>query len=511
METNLSLVPLLAGSVSVFTLFTYSRRGASATVFPRRHRNVCASSNLRFVGTNSLGKRSIAISDAFDSGNIKVLDASNPKDIQLAIREEPLTKGTDKRKHFQWFYFRVSNVKNVDCRFRLTNAAKASFPEAWDGYEVVHSYNPSENHPQWLRIPNTKYTKPAADDDNENNDTKMMKAVDPELIWEFTSERDTVWFAYFAPFSYERHQALIATAAKSALAETSVIGHTIGGKPMDLVKVGNGERKVWIIARQHPGESMAEWWMKGFITRLLAGEDKDSQKLREGATVYLVPNMNPDGSVMGHLRTNRNGANLNREWQSGVYEGYDAPTLERSPEVFSVLEEMKKTGVDLFIDVHGDEMIPDNFFVGGQGTPEWSQFLEDRYVLLNYAVLKSTDEFQVGRGYGDPDDKDFKCINSPPGEANLSVGSNHVGNRFKCVAATLEMPFKDTTKTAEKKKGWCPERAQEFGASMISAFSLMLPYLRGELGSAGEAMLKEAKEKTSASGKHWYTEGKKEE
>ncbi len=40
-----------------------------------------------------------------------------------------------------------------------------------------------------------------------------------------------------------------------------------------------------------------------------------------------MPNVNPDGSIRGHLRTNATGANLNREWQD--------PTLERSPEVHS--------------------------------------------------------------------------------------------------------------------------------------------------------------------------------
>jgi hypothetical protein len=38
-----------------------------------------------------------------------------------------------------------------------------------------------------------------------------------------------------------------------------------------------------------------------------------------------VPNMNPDGSYHGHLRTNIKGANLNREWA--------APTMDYSPEV----------------------------------------------------------------------------------------------------------------------------------------------------------------------------------
>ena len=44
--------------------------------------------------------------------------------------------------------------------------------------------------------------------------------------------------------------------------------------------------------------------------------------------VVQIPNMNPDGSYRGHLRTNASGANLNREWKE--------PTLEKSPEVSSL-------------------------------------------------------------------------------------------------------------------------------------------------------------------------------
>ena len=40
-----------------------------------------------------------------------------------------------------------------------------------------------------------------------------------------------------------------------------------------------------------------------------------------------VPNMNPDGSWRGHLRTNASGANLNREWAD--------PTPHASPEAGS--------------------------------------------------------------------------------------------------------------------------------------------------------------------------------
>jgi murein tripeptide amidase MpaA len=36
---------------------------------------------------------------------------------------------------------------------------------------------------------------------------------------------------------------------------------------------GGKKRVVWIIARQHPGESMASWWMEGFVRRLLDAQD----------------------------------------------------------------------------------------------------------------------------------------------------------------------------------------------------------------------------------------------
>ena len=43
-----------------------------------------------------------------------------------------------------------------------------------------------------------------------------------------------------------------------------------------LVVVGkpDAEKKIWIIARQHPGESMAEWFVEGFLDRLLDRQEE---------------------------------------------------------------------------------------------------------------------------------------------------------------------------------------------------------------------------------------------
>lgn len=450
----------------------------------------------------SSAARGICVSSNFDSGNIRVLSASDPNNIQLAIRPEPFTQGTDKRNHFQWFYFRVSNAKGVKCRFRITNASESSYPEAWDGYRVAWTYDPSASSPDWRRVADTQYTAP----DSKSADAKSAR---PELVWSFTPERDLVWFAYFAPYSYERHQTLVARCSASDTASVRSIGRSLDNRSIDLVTAGTGERKIWLIARQHPGEHMAEWWMQGFLNRIINNDAKDAAvaQLLKSATIYAVPNMNPDGAIMGHLRTNKCGANLNREWRSGVYKGYNAPTAERSPEVQCVLAEMRKTGVDLFLDVHGDEEIPDNFYAGAQGVSKWDQRMEDLFVLLSGLTIEaSNNEFQVGRGYGKGGPA-YLVENSPPGTALMAVASNAVCDEFNCAGATLEMPYKDTTTNPKPDVGWTPQRCEKLGNDMVTAVGNMVPFLRGPLGDTAQAKIEAIKKATSASGNAWYKEG----
>ena len=67
----------------------------------------------------------------------------------------------------------------------------------------------------------------------------------------------------------------------------------------------------------------------GFLDRLLDSHSALARHALQKAVFYVVPNMNPDGSWRGHLRTNAAGANLNREWAK--------PSLETSPEVSTAL------------------------------------------------------------------------------------------------------------------------------------------------------------------------------
>ncbi|MEM9053963.1 MAG: M14-type cytosolic carboxypeptidase, partial [Pseudomonadota bacterium] len=274
------------------------------------------------------------ISSAFDGGNIIVKDASDPQNIRLDIRKD------HQSDFYQWFYFRVTGTEGTDLKMIIENAGGAAYTGGWDDYQAVVSYDLND----WVRVP-TSY-------DGQ------------QLTIETSMRRNTLWVAYFAPYTEERHMALISGAQGSGLAKVSILGETLDGRPLDLITIGDVESDkpvFWITARQHPGETMAEWWMEGFLERLLDPTDEMALKLLDQVSLCIVPNMNPDGSARGHLRTNAAGVNLNREWQN--------PTMEKSPEVFLVLEKMRETGCHLALDVHGDEALPYNFIAGAEGIP----------------------------------------------------------------------------------------------------------------------------------------------
>lgn len=377
----------------------------------------------------------IQISSNFDGGNIICDSSDDPANISLRIRPDT------KADFFQWFYFRLNGAKGVDCKMRLTNAKDASYLRGWEDYRAVASYD----RESWFRV------------DTEYKDGKLILNYRPEF--------DSIYFAYFAPYSMERHADLIARAGQSPWVTHSVMGRTVDGQDMDLLTIGEArgnKRNFWLIARQHPGETMAEWWMDGFLGRLLDPNDAVANALLDRAIFHVVPNMNPDGSRSGNLRTNATGANLNREWQD--------PDMKRSPEVYLVREKMRETGVDFCLDVHGDEGLPHNFIAGPEGVPSWDAQKDMLLTDFKRTWQQVNPDFQTRHGY--PIAK--------KGQGNMTICVNHVSEYFGCLAMTLEMPFKDTADRPNHQYGWSPGRSGKLGASVLDVIYKEFDRLEGE-------------------------------
>ncbi len=375
------------------------------------------------------------IDSAFDGGNIECLAADDPSDIRLAIRPDRYSP------YFQWFFFRLSGARGRPVVCRLLNAGQAAYAQGWPGYRAVVS----EDRETWVRA-----------------DTRYADGV---LEIRLTPQRDAVWVAFFAPYAADDHDRMIARALASPCAGLTVLGRTLDGRPLDMLTVGSaapGRRVLWVVARQHAGETMASWWVEGFLDRLLSAADPVAQTILDDAVLHLVPNMNPDGSRRGHLRCNAAGTDLNREWA--------APSMAKSPEVYLVKQQMVRTGVDFCLDVHGDETVAHNFLIGTQRVPRQTAAMTELNERFRAALVAASPDYHAANGGWTPG----------TAAANLTLCSSAIANQFQCLAMTLEMPFKDEINSAEPVAGWSPARSRALGAATLDAVAAVLPALRAE-------------------------------
>ena len=363
----------------------------------------------------------LTINSNFDSGNIEILSIDGDT-ATLAIRKDEASN------FYQWFHFRVAGAEGRPVTVRITNCAGSAYPLGWPGYRA--------------RFSNDRL-------DWQQADTSYADGV---LTIRHTPAQGAVWFAYHAPYSMERHHDLVARIGAAAPVRLAELGRTLDGQPIDCLSIGTGVKSVWLYARQHPGESMAEWWAEGALD-LLVSDDPIAVKLLATATIHIVPNMNPDGSRRGHLRTNAAGVNLNREW--------NAPTMDKSPEVYCVRAAMDATGVDFAMDVHGDEAIPYVFLAGFDGIPAWTQRQGNLYTRFGNELAARTPDFQTKHGYP----------TAGPGKANLSMSTNQLAERFGAVAMTLEMPFKDNADAPDALRGWSPERSKQLARDCLATLA----------------------------------------
>jgi murein tripeptide amidase MpaA len=147
---------------------------------------------------------------------------------------------------------------------------------------------------------------------------------------------------------------------------------------------------------------------------------------------------------------------LNREWQT--------PSMETSPEVYLVRERMMLEGGDMFLDIHGDEALPYNFVAGCEGNDSY----DDAHALLEEtfkdAYMAISPDFQDTHGYP----------KNQKGTANMTVAANWLGDHFRTLSYTIEMPFKDNADLPDPEVGWSPARAAQLGGDVLYPISKVL-------------------------------------
>src|SRR5690606_12306833 len=137
---------------------------------------------------------------------------------------------------------------------------------------------------------------------------------------------------------------------------------------------------------------------------------------------------------------------LNRAWTTDP---------GNAPEVMAIKRRMRETGVDFFLDVHGDESLPYNFLGGPLEIPSRSPALTDLFHRFARGWGKVNPDYRLGPPYP----------GGAPDPADMRMAWNAVAEEFRCLGVLLEQPFKDNAESGMPGVGWTTERSVKLGRS----------------------------------------------
>jgi murein peptide amidase A len=126
-----------------------------------------------------------------------------------------------------------------------------------------------------------------------------------------------------------------------AAAATSVFGHSVEGRPLEVTRSGDGRRRVLVVGAIHGDEPQTPRVVR-------------AARARGGVTVYAVPVLNPDGLARG-TRTNARGVDLNRNfpqrWRTGARgRFFPGPRAASEPETRALMRLVRR--IDPHVTVH---------------------------------------------------------------------------------------------------------------------------------------------------------------
>ena len=124
-----------------------------------------------------------------------------------------------------------------------------------------------------------------------------------------------LYVARAEPYRISDLDHLLAEIRPSPLVQITLIGKTVEGRELEIVRVGEERApyRIFLRARAHPWEPGGNCIVHGLIHRLLK-QDPAAQQFLKQYCVWILPMANKDGVARGHTRFNLNGKDLNRDW-----------------------------------------------------------------------------------------------------------------------------------------------------------------------------------------------------
>jgi Zinc carboxypeptidase/Cytosolic carboxypeptidase N-terminal domain len=322
----------------------------------------------------------IGVVTNFEGGNVGKVVSISPNHLRCAVQGQ--SDREHRNRQADWYYFELTNLPRAPVTIDLVDLA-GEYDYRSPAFSVTKGTRPVYSYDRvgWQHF---------RDDQVEWDDKE------PHLSLRFTAERDHVWIAHVPPYTNKDLAALLDTHGSSRYLKTRVAGRTVEGRNMLLLtitnpKIAEAKKKViWLMFRQHAWETGSSWAAEGAI-RFLLSNAADAALLRDQAIFHIFPMADPDGVATGGVRYNKNGYDLNRNW--------DTVDAEKMPEIAAqrgAILDWVDTGhrLDLFLSVHNTEtgeylQAPPDFRALGQRV---LQLLTERTTFHATTALRDTGE-----------------------------------------------------------------------------------------------------------------------
>jgi murein tripeptide amidase MpaA len=209
-------------------------------------------------------------------------------------------------KEYLWFYFKVMGAPDQTLDFVIENAEEAH--QTGDRWEITRPVF-SADGVHWERAREAHYIREFS-----------LQHPLGQKVFRFRSPiaAETLYVAYCYPYTPQMLHEFLAS-VKERSDGVSSLGKTEEGREIPVLQIGPKDLKypenaleIWVICREHPGETPASYALEGMVEALL--NHPAGKHLADRYRCIFVPMLNLDGAVRGYYYRNAAGVNLARDW-----------------------------------------------------------------------------------------------------------------------------------------------------------------------------------------------------
>lgn len=299
---------------------------------------------LSVVGLAAQELPPVTFNKAFEGASLGKIEKLGDAEFRLHVEGQYDERGRNRQT--TWFYFRMDHTGGRELTLTFTD---------WVG-----EYNDRPG-----ACPMGPTLRPVFSYDGETWEhfrDLEWNAEKKESTLKFMPARDTVWLAHIPPYPHARMLKLLGELDRLPHTRSEVIGKTALRRDLHLVTVTDfarpdeGKKVVWLQARQHAWEAGTSFVMEGAL-RFITSDEPAARALREKVMFKFTPMMDPDGCVLGKVRFNAHGWDVNRHWDK--VDLRDPRWLRLMPEIWyvkkAILAAHAERPIDLMVNMHNTE------------------------------------------------------------------------------------------------------------------------------------------------------------